>query len=83
MNWDRGFKRLTFLLSIVAASFWPICAILDIPDEGGTIADLLEFEVLIIFISLSVGPFIIVWLIYYLLRWLVLGFKSEKKGCEK
>ena len=73
MKLERGFKRLTALVSICLA----LCAIvliamwrLDMPKDASPEI----FGVLMVLLVAAVG---IPWAIFYCIRWIVLGFKEE------
>ena len=78
MNWKRGFERLAALLSVLGAFFGIIVA--------GAIAEELIasiwFNILALVIGAIVG-WLLVWCVYGLLQWIVLGFCDDKKNEHK
>ena len=84
MNWKRGFRRITQVLAIIGAIVGFV-GFGVLGDELGlnTIEKGLPFALL----GVPVG-YCLIWLIYYLVEWLVLGFcddgqKSKEKEREK
>lgn len=67
MNLDKGLKRLTLVISIIA----PIIFMLIL---AGDIHNLENFIVAFLM------PFTIVWLLYFMVKFIVRGFKSDSQN---
>lgn len=79
MNWKRGFRRLTQLPAVIGA----VCSFF----VGGEIAENIGANIFgqfaVAFLSMPVG-YCLIWFIYYLIEWFVLGFVEGKpKDKEK
>ena len=77
MNLEKGFKRLTIILSVLAGPLW----ILINCDSIGLW--MLSYEFLIVVLSYEVRGFVAVWIIYWAARWVAKGFREEEPKGEK
>ena len=80
MNLEKGLKRLTIILSVLAGPFW---LLYQIATRGGiSYYELLRYEFLIVLLVHEVTGFIVVWIIYWSAFWIVKGFRDEKAKDE-
>ena len=77
MNLEKGFKRLTIIVSVLAGPLW----VLIHCDSIGPW--LLSYEFLIVVLSYEVRGFVAVWIIYWSARWVVKGFREDEPKDEK
>jgi hypothetical protein len=81
MNLEKGLKRLTIILSVLAGPFW---LLYQFATHGGiSYYDLFRYEFLIVLFVHEVTGFIVVWIIYWSACWIVIGFRDEKTKGEK
>ena len=78
MNLIRGFRRIIHILSIIVA----ICSFYIM----GGIAFEFDFNstqcLTIAIFSVPIG-YCLTWLVYYLVKWLILGFADDKTKAEQ
>ena len=72
MNWKRGFRRVTHVLAIIGAISGFFVGGFTAAGFGASDAVSLSTAIL----SIPVG-YCSIWLIYYLIEWLVLGFYND------
>ena len=80
MNVEKGLKRLTIILSVLAGPFW---LLYQLATHGGLSSELFRYEFLIVLLVHEVTGFIVVWIIYWSTCWIVKGFRDEKAKDEK
>ncbi len=77
MNWEKGIKRTVFVVSIIAFILGFLLAF------GGLIDEQPFGEVLVWATLWAVIFFVVVWAIYYTIyftgRWIIKGFREDKK----
>jgi len=73
VNWKRGFKRLTLVLSFLAGPFVFLLFCIEGGETGGALD---SFIVLLIF---EVIGFVALWIIYWVTCWIVTGFLDDKQ----
>jgi hypothetical protein len=104
MNWQRGFRRIVFVLSLVGACLGLyfvhelaselLCSetgynlgLLRGHNFGYTHCELTSRgEAICVLAAIFIGPLVgfgTVWLVYYSIRWLVLGFVEDKPKEEQ
>jgi hypothetical protein len=77
MNLEKGFKRLTVVVSILAGPLWVFIN----SDRIGIW--MLSYDFLIAVLSYEVRGFVSVWIIYLSARWVVKGFREDEPKDEK
>ncbi|NIP27754.1 MAG: hypothetical protein GWN67_25070 [Phycisphaerae bacterium] len=81
MNLEKGLKRLTIILSVLAGPLW---LLYQLATHGGiSYYDLFRYEFLIVLFVHEVIGFIVVWIIYLSTCWIVKGFQDEEAKDEK
>ncbi len=68
MNWKKGIGRAVFAISI-AVSFLGVWLYIKVRDDVYLLDD----------IMVGCGIFALVWLIYFIERWIIRGFRDENK----
>lgn len=72
MNYKQGFKRITWILSFLMSVLgFLICA--DVNDDYN------YDESLIIYSLWAISFFVLTWIVYFFLRWVILGFTANKE----
>jgi len=77
MNWKRGFKRLATVLSFLGAGLGIIAAG-AITSELTSVWSIILALVFLLPIGAIIG-WLLVWRIYELLQWIVLGFCQDNR----
>ena len=77
VNWKKGFKRLTWAVSILLAGTIPLIFAIDVGGQVG--GDEVIFFIAFLF-ALAGTVFGVVWAIYYLVRFVVIGFLDTDTG---
>lgn len=71
MNLEKGLKRLTIVLSLLAGPFWIFY------HSGRLRSEMLSYEFLIVVLAYEVVGFVAVWIIYWSACWVVNGFRND------
>jgi hypothetical protein len=77
MNLEKGLKRLTIVLSLLAG---PFCFFYQL---GRLTSELLRYEFLIIVLAYEVVGFVAVWIIYWSAFWVIKGFRDDTPKNEQ
>ena len=80
MNLEKGLKRLTIVLSVLAGPFW---LLYQLATRGGLSYELFRYEFLIVLLVYEVTGFIAVWIIYWSTCWIVKGFRDDEPKDEQ
>jgi hypothetical protein len=81
MNLEKGIKRLTIILSVLAGPFW---LLYQLATRGGlSYYELFSYEFLIVLLVYEVTGCIVVWIIYWSTCWIVKGFRDDEAKEEK
>ena len=81
MNPEKGFKRLTIVLSLLAGPFLLLYHLLA--TYGNLSYELFRYEFLIVLLVYEVIGFVAVWVIYWSTCWIVKGFRDDEPKDEK
>lgn len=78
MNWKRGFRRIALVLTFLGAiaGFFGGCMIANLINA------VVWVYILLVLVATILGG-LVVWRIYQLLQWLVLGFCDDKQKDEQ
>ncbi len=81
VNIERGFRRLTWVISILLGLPIVIYGIIEIAVDlvdgiGGDGGIQTYFVVTLLFIVIAAAAFAVPWGVFFLIRWIVLGFRS-------
>jgi hypothetical protein len=82
MNLERGFKRLTCVLSCLGPLIFIALGAIEVMGYYGDKRLEAFYDDILPVVIFSVISFALVWSIYWALRWIIIGFKENSKNTK-
>ena len=79
VNWERGFKRIVWFVSLFGAAVALIAGIVSIVI-GVSSGDLRRLDSGIASMAGGIGWYLFWWGLFFLIRWIIKGFQAEGKS---